>query len=146
MARLYKLTSGKARLSTWGPKFEGMKEAFTDHDLPVGCALQWKRCVEKSIGQLTEVPASQVLTIKYEDFTADPSNELQEICQFLGTATDGIDFQALTSGVSSRSVGNWKKQLLPAHVDEINRLAGDLLKKLGYGKAEVSSGEASSTT
>jgi len=117
-ARIYKLFSGKSRLSTWGPKFEGMQEAFTEFELPVGCAIQWRQCVTRAIEQLAEVPQSQVLTIRYEQFTGD-----------------GADFKRLTQGVSNRSVGKWKQQLTESQLAKIQEFAGALLSELGYGES-----------
>lgn len=131
-ARIYKLTSGKSRLSTWGPKFDGMQNAFENHELPIGCAIQWKRCVELARQQLATVPSEQVLNLHYESFTANPAEEFGKVCQFLGHDPAQLDLAELTKGVSARSVGKWKDQLSDAHVDEIKTIAGDLLSDLGY--------------
>lgn len=131
-SRIYKLLSGKSRLSTWGPKFDGMQEAFQENELPVGCAIQWKRCVEAAISQLGELDPSQVLTIRYEKFTANPSQGLKEVSDFLGVNVEAVVLQELTKGVSVKSVGKWKKQLSESQVQEIEKVAGDLLTKLDY--------------
>ena len=134
-ARIYKLFSGKSRLSTWGPKFEGMQEAFTEYELPVGCAIQWRQCVARAIEQLAEVPQDQVLTIRYEQFTNDAATEFKKVCDFLGHGEVATDFEALTRGVSSRSVGKWKQQLSESQLAKIQELAGTLLAELGYGES-----------
>ena len=144
-SRVYKLFSGKSRLSTWGPKFDGMREAFTEHELPVGCAIQWRQCVTQAMTQLDDVPDSQVLTIRYEKFTADPSAEMKKICEFLGADVSAVDFESLTQGVSNRSVGKWKQQLSPEQVENIQEIAGPLLTKLGYAEQASSDGDASTT-
>ena len=139
-ARIYKLFSGKSRLSTWGPKFEGMQEAFTEYELPVGCAIQWRQCVTRAMEQLAEVPPSQVLTIRYEQFTSDAATEFKKVCDFLGYKADSgseadTDFETLTQGVSNRSVGKWKQQLSASQLAKIQELAGTLLSELGYGES-----------
>ena len=138
-ARIYKLFSGKSRLSTWGPKFEGMQEAFLEHELPVGCAIQWRQCVTRAIEQLAEVPQSQVLTIRYEQFTGDAATEFKKVCDFLGSSKadtgGGADFKRLTQGVSNRSVGKWKQQLTESQLAKIQEFAGALLSELGYGES-----------
>ena len=131
-ARVYRVVSGKSRLSTWGPKFDSMREAFTDHDLPVGCAIQWKRCVELAMKQLAELNSEQVLTIKYEQFTADPAQQLQQVGEFLGISFDPADLAELTKRVSNKSVGKWKTQLTDLQVAKIDEVAGDMLAKLDY--------------
>lgn len=131
-ARIYKLVSGKSRLSTWGPKFDGMKEAFTQHELPVGCAIQWRQCVTRAIEQLAELPDSQVLTIRYEQFTKNAAVELKKVCDFLKADVGAVDFASLTKGVSSRSVGKWKQQLSANQLAKLDELIGPLLAKLEY--------------
>ena len=134
-ARIYKLFSGKSRLSTWGPKFEGMQEAFTEYELPVGCAIQWRQCVTRAMEQLAEVPPSQVLTIRYEQFTSDAATEFKKVCDFLGYNEAYTDFETLTQGISNRSVGKLKQQLSASQLAKIQKLAGALLSELGYGES-----------
>ena len=55
-ARLYKLTSGKSRLSTWGPKFTGMEGAFTDNELAVGVCDSMAKVCSISPGSAKRTP------------------------------------------------------------------------------------------
>lgn len=131
-SRVYKLASGKSRLSTWGPKFAGMQDAFTNHSLVGGCAIQWRECVTSAQTQLAEIDSRQVHTLRYEDFTERPASELRSICDFLGNDTSDAVLTDLVQSVSNRSVGNWTSQLTATEVTEIQSLAGPLLKQLGY--------------
>jgi len=131
-ARLYRILSGKKRLSTWGPRFEGMDAAFANHPLPVGCAIQWAACVRAARQQLQELDASQVLTVRYEQFTADPARGLAEVCQFLGVDATSEMIEPVVSRVSSKSVGKWKQQLTQEQSAKIQAEVGDLLSELGY--------------
>ena len=131
-SRIYKITSGKSRLSTWGPKFAGMESAFTDHSLVGGCAIQWRECVSSAQTQLSEVNSQQVLTLRYEEFTAHPARELRLICDFLGNDASDDVLSELVKSVSNKSVGKWKSQLSPTEITEINEVAGSLLAELGY--------------
>ena len=109
-----------------------MKEAFTQHELPVGCAIQWRQCVTRAIEQLAELPDSQVLTIRYEQFTKNAAVELKKVCDFLKADVGAVDFASLTKGVSSRSVGKWKQQLSANQLAKLDELIGPLLAKLEY--------------
>lgn len=131
-SRVYRVVSGKSRLSTWGPKFDSMRDAFTNHELPVGCAIQWKRCVDLAMTQLAEVNPEQVLTIRYEAFTAAPAGQLQKVAQFLGANIEPGKLVELTKRVSNKSVGKWESQLTESQVAQIDEVAGDMLAKLGY--------------
>ena len=136
-SHFYRLTAGKKRLSTWGPKFSGMSQAFAENDLPVGCAIQWKTCVSSAIEQLSRLDQSNVMTVRYEEATANPALTLTNICQFVGTDVDAAAIEALTSRVSKKSVGKWKSQLTDSQVEGIEEKAGDLLNQLGYIGAVV---------
>ena len=136
-SHVYRLTAGKKRLSTWGPKFSGMKEAFGENDLAVGCAIQWKACVSKAIEQLARLDQSNVMTIRYEEITANPITVLTTVCEFIGEDVDAADIASLTSRVSEKSVGKWKNQLTESQINGIEEKAGDLLEELGYIGAVV---------
>lgn len=129
---VYRVTAKKNRLSTWGPKFEGMQETFKNNDLAVGCAIQWKACVSKAIQQLGELDQQNVMTVRYEDVTAEPAVWLKKICDFLGKDVDEKHIQNLTNNVSTKSVGKWKKQLSEQQVQQIKATTGDLLNELDY--------------
>ena len=131
-ARLYRIFAGKKRLSTWGPRFEGMDEVFANHSLAVGCAIQWSESVESALEQLKEIPPEQVLSIRYEEFTSKPVEGLTNVCRFLGAEVDEPLLQSLATGVSSKSVGNWKRHLSEDDLAEIEAHAGPLLRELGY--------------
>lgn len=131
-ARLYRIFAGKKRLSTWGPRFEGMDEVFVNHPLAVGCAIQWKASVASALEQLKDIPPSQVLTVRYEELTQNPVEGLSNICQFLGAVADEALLQSIAKNVSSKSVGKWKGQLSEDDLAEIEAHAGPLLRQLGY--------------
>lgn len=137
MARLYRLFSGKKRLSTWGPKFAGMEDAFRNAELPVGCAIQWKACVEAARDQLAEVPQAQVLNLTYEAFTADPIAELSKTFAFLNVDVDPETLAQLAPNVSAKSVGKWRKQLTESQAAEVHEVVGGLLDELGYISKET---------
>lgn len=131
-SHVYRLTTKKNRLSTWGPKFAGMQEVFENNELVVGCAIQWKACVEKAQKQLGGLDPSKVMTVRYEEVTAAPAEWIGKICEFVGAEVDSDAIEKLTSTVSTKSVGKWQTQLSSEQVDLINQHAGDLLQQLGY--------------
>ena len=135
-ARVYRLFAKQKRLSTWGPKFDGMQTALRDNELPVACAIQWKACVEASMSQLDGVADDQVLNIRYESFTNNPVEGLKNICQFLDTPYHEDSLAKITEKVSTRSIGKWKTQLESSQLDRIEHVAGDLLDRLGYRSSE----------
>lgn len=132
MARMYRLFSGKKRLSTWGPRFKGMESVFREHQLPVGCAIQWRECVEAAMKQLSEIDQGQVLTLKYESLASDAAMELKKTFQFLGVDVEDDELSQLAKHISSSSVGKWRSQFNDLEIEKIETNVGPLLKKLGY--------------
>lgn len=133
-ARLYRLFSGKKRLSTWGPRFEGMQDAFGNHELPVGCAIQWQECVSAATQQLAEIDDRQVFTVRYEEFTREPVGHLGSVFDFLGVPVANDQLVKMSSGVSDRSVGKWKQQLTDSQISAIESVAEPWLRRLGYDR------------
>ncbi len=131
-ARLYRTFSGKSRLSTWGPRYQGMQSVMQSNELIVACAIQWKACVESAIEQLSALPENQLLTVRYEAFTQNPTSELRKVCEFLGAHPDDTTLIELAKQVSSGSVGKWKSRLSEAQISAVNEKCGDLLQELGY--------------
>jgi hypothetical protein len=130
--RIYRLTRGGKRLSTWGPKFTGMQEALANHSLPVACAVQWQACVSRTLADLAEIPASQHFTLTYESFTNAPQKTVLEIAEFLKVDMSPEQAKRYTSAVSDRSIGNWKKKLSAEDMSAVQDLTGALLSQLGY--------------
>jgi len=85
-----------------------------------------------AIQQLAELNSKQVLTIKYEEFTADPTQQLQQVGEFLGVSFGSTELVELTKRVSNKSVGKWKSQLTDSQVAKIGEVAGDMLAQLDY--------------
>lgn len=140
--RLYRIASGKKRLAVWGPKFEGIEQAFREHSLAAACAIQWQRCVRSAVIQLAELPPAQVHTLRYEDLTADPMEQIAQVLRFLD-----IDFRTehlaeLTREINNRSVGRWRKKLPAEELALIHQLIGDELASHGYDVALPSTATA----
>jgi hypothetical protein len=88
--------------------------------------LNWKRSVDQMEKNLSKIGSSNCLSIKYEDFVNDPEVWLEKIRLFLDipdkeslrkpTICGGsVDWKGNTvnkqySGISNKSVGQWKKQ------------------------------------
>lgn len=126
-ARLHRLRSNEKRLGSWGPRYPGMQEDLASLPLGEVIAKQWDACVRSSREALAALPADRSLTIRYENFTADPVAGMQRIATFLGEDWSTETCQAATTKVSDRSVGGWKKKLDPGLAARIEELFGETL-------------------
>ncbi|MAW61811.1 MAG: sulfotransferase [Planctomycetes bacterium] len=118
-ARLHRLRSKERRVSTWGPRYEGMEEDLRRLPLIEACAQQWEECVLRCRDGLQAVPEERRLSIRYEDFVQDPLAGMATIARFLGEEWSADQLQPLLQGVRAGSVGNWKKQLDPETADRM---------------------------
>lgn len=130
--RLRRLMSGDRRLGTWGPRFEGMDEAARTDSLPILCARQWVRCVEKAERGLASLPGDRVYRLRYEDFVRQPVSVLRELAEFLGIDADDSDLARGASHVASSSVGKWRGRLTREQYEAIEPLVGPTLTRYGY--------------
>jgi hypothetical protein len=130
--RVYRLLSREHRLAFWGPRFEGMEKALEQSSLPEVCALQWRRCVKIAEHDLNQIESTRIHQLRYEDFVTNPSKELSRISTFLKVDISAQYSQKLIQGISTDSVGRWKKDLNQNTLKLIQPLIQDTLKHYGY--------------
>ena len=75
-------------------------------------------------------PPEQTLEVRYEELAADPGAVAERLAARL--ETDRARLGAALSGVHSRSIGRWRRDLTPEQVEDVEREAGALLRELGY--------------
>lgn len=115
----------------WGPRYKGMDEDVRTLPLATVCARQWRHCVEIGRGQLSVVPASQVLEIRYEDLMSDVS-QLERACEFIGVSDKAAVINYFISHVEKNNNKEWKVSLITTDLELILDEAGVLLTQLGY--------------
>jgi hypothetical protein len=126
-ARLHRLRSSDRRLGSWGPRYPGMTEDLAQLALGEVIAKQWDACVRSSRDALAALPAERCLTLRYENFTADPATGMQRIGDFLAQSWSAEQCAHATTQVSDRSVGGWRKKLDPELAARIEQLFGATL-------------------
>lgn len=130
--RVYHLLSREHRLAFWGPRFEGMEKVLEQYSLPEVCALQWRRCVKIAEHDLSQIESTRLHQLRYEDFVANPIQELSRISTFLKVDISVQYSEKLIQGISTDSVARWKKELNPNTLKLIQPLIQDTLKYYGY--------------
>ena len=120
------------KLSTWGPRFAGMRELVrSGAELDVVCAEQWRACVTRAIDGLATVPSARVHTIGYSDFTADPMAHLRAIVDFAGAAVSDSAIRTAASTVHAQSDGAWKSRLSPDAIERITPIIAPVHERIG---------------
>ncbi len=115
----------------------------------IGGLALWTEAVDFGRRAARRLPADTFYELKYEDLVADPSGELQRLCDYLGedfedamlephrvagqAVPDRKHWHANTRRpLSADSIGGYGEVLGPAEVRLINFVAGRRLRRLGY--------------
>ncbi|MCP4592599.1 MAG: sulfotransferase [bacterium] len=99
------------------------------------CIWAWRRYTESARADLQGVPPEQHHELRYEDLVTNPAEEAERLLAFLGI-TDSesrASFHQTVAKANPRSVGAGRRELTDAQLDQIEREAGGLLQRLGYG-------------
>jgi Sulfotransferase family len=120
-------------------------------------ALEWSTNVLRVDNDLSGLPDSQQLTIRYEDLVHDAAAVLVDVCHWLGLPFEEkmlaahevnlrmklepaltLDWKRRTlEPVSPDTVGRYRELLSAGEIASFESLAGDTLKKYGYVSDDV---------
>ena len=121
-----------------------------------GFACQWRTEVEAARALGRRVGPVRYLELRYEALVERPGEELRRVCAFAGLPFEaGMLDYAGTLDLSAKphqrrlaqpptsGVRDWRRDLAPADVLAFERVAGDLLGRLGYEVRHPGAGGAS---
>lgn len=89
---------------SWGPRFAGIDE-LSGASLDEIVSRQWAACVSSSDSAFANMAPGRVFQVRYEDFTADPQDNLAKITRWLEAPRDEDILRAAVSSVRANSVG-----------------------------------------
>ncbi len=115
----------------WGPRYSGIAEDVSTLPLETVCARQWKKCVEISRSQLSQMNQENILEIHYEDLMKD-SKALEAICDFIGISDKTNVISNYEKKVVRSNAKKWEKTLTKKQLELINAEIEALNSSLGY--------------
>ena len=134
-ASLYanRLLFKKDHLKSWGPRFIGIDEAFQKYSIIEVCGIQWARCVELSLAQLSSLKENEdYINLRYEDLVQNPVHELKRVAEFLKIENfDPIKDYAETR-IKDSYIGSWRTRLSEEEKEKLLPVIDRYLKALGY--------------
>lgn len=122
-SRLERRKSDDARLSTWGPRFDGLDEMVAaGTPLDAVCAEQWARCVTASLDQLSLVDNDRVLTVHYDEFVHSPVEVLRRIVAFAGEVVSDEALALAGSSIHAGSTQSWSRRLTAEQIERVTSI------------------------
>jgi hypothetical protein len=122
-----------------------MTESWMQPRTVAGFAAQWRTEIKAARRLGARVGPNRYLEVRYEQLVADVEGTLRRICQFAGLVYEpGMTDYAGNVDVSAKphqqsltrpptaGLRDWRLQMTPEDVGAFDRVAGDLLRELGY--------------
>jgi Sulfotransferase family len=92
------------------------------------CAMRWRGAVHKMARLRNSLSAEQLTTIRYEQLVSEPDAAAAAIGEFVNAEVTPIVVPHAQGPAES-----WRRLLSPAQLAEIDRVAGQQLRRVGYG-------------
>jgi hypothetical protein len=70
--------------------------------------------------------------VRYENFVTKPEDEMHALIGFLGSHLSSDEAKSLVRGVTSKSVGNWKRAFSERDLEVFEPLISAPMRSLGY--------------
>jgi Sulfotransferase family len=107
---------------------------------PVGkCALRWRWSVRLAAQLHHRLDAGQLKTIRYEHLVSQPGDAISDLSHFVGTAVPATLIPKSPDGGTRRSrprdrrgPSAYERSLTSDQITEIEKIAGEELRRLGY--------------
>jgi hypothetical protein len=109
-----------------------MKELLEKYTFAEICALQWKRCVDKSAYAFSNMPKHRWQGVGYEDFVTNPMEELDKILDFLNVQINPAEREQAVSRVNPKSIGKGRRSINEETIHRLTPLIQDTMTRHGY--------------
>jgi hypothetical protein len=120
-----------------GVETEQDRAAWPDLPMAAKCAMRWRGSVRQMARLRAKLAAGQLITLRYEEMIRQPAAAASAVSDFLGTAVSPLELPVAPSPVPGRppasEPGAWRRTLSPVQAAEIEGIAGDELRRVGYG-------------
>jgi hypothetical protein len=118
-------------LFIWGPRSPGLVEVARTRGVLEACAYQWATCVRAVQENTRDLPADQLLELRYEDLLQHPAEMLQRICDFTGLRPSN-EVMAACAGVREGRPDSWQENVTDAERQMLETVLAPVLRDLGY--------------
>lgn len=104
--------------------------AWTEASLAGKCAMRWRGSVRLAARLRARLSAEQLVTLRYEDMVRKPADTVRMVSTFIEAGMMPLDVRVTATVMEP---GVWRRALTSEQVDEVETLAGEELRRVGYG-------------
>ncbi len=120
-----------------GIETEADLAAWPELSLAGKCAMCWRGSVRKMARLRTSMDAEQLTTLRYEQLIRQPEVSASAVTAFIGAELHPAQLRALRRGTGGQpqpvEAGGWRRALTPAQLTDVEQVAGQDLRRVGYG-------------
>ena len=115
-----------------GVENETDRAGWADLSLAGKCAMRWRSAVRMSARLRHTLSAQQLTTLRYEELVTKPDATAGSVSEFIGARVSAI---ALRDPVEQYAPepGAWRRTLSAEQAIEVEKIAGNELRRIGYG-------------
>ena len=95
------------------------------------CAMRWRGTVRLMARLRNALSAEQLITLRYEEMIRQPVTSARTVSAFTGAGVSHLELRAGPD--PDWEAGMWRRLLSAAQVAEVEQVAGDELRRVGYG-------------
>jgi hypothetical protein len=112
----------------FGTETEADKDGWQKLSPAGKCAMRWRGSVHKMARLRNALTADQLTTFRYEQVIAQPQAAADALSSFIEAQVTAIEVPP-----RGKKANGWRQLLSPAQLAEVERIAGQQLRRVGYG-------------
>jgi hypothetical protein len=121
----------------FGVETEADQAAWPGLTVAGKCAMRWRGSVRKMARLRSSMSAEQLTTLRYEQLIRQPEATADAVADFIDAAIGPIQVRGRGHGASAWQpaieAGGWRRLLTAGQVAEVEQVAGNDLRRVGYG-------------
>jgi hypothetical protein len=94
------------------------------------CAMRWRGTIRLMARLRTRLSAEQLVTLRYEEMVARPAAAAAAMSAFTGAGIRPVEPRVAGTALEP---GAWRRLLTPSQAAEVETVAGEELRRVGYG-------------
>jgi hypothetical protein len=112
----------------FGVETEADRAAWPELSPAGKCAMRWRGAVHKMARLRNNLSADQLTTFRYEQVVREPQATAAALAQFIDATIPKIEVPR-----GEKNPDSWRRLLSPSQLAEIDQVAGQQLRRVGYG-------------